>query len=177
DGRALDLARDGLHRLEVARRGHRKAGLHHVHAQLRERASDLELLLEIHARAGRLLAIAQGGVEDDHSVRAAHVATSASGKGMEEVPRAIATAPVRTSSRMPKGRSTSMSPSSLSCAPVVSTMIEAGATSMTRARKASQSCRTSERRSGEARTLTKASSRATAGARVRSSTSSTSTSL
>jgi len=34
DDRALDLPGDGLHRLEVARRGDGKAGLDHVHAQI-----------------------------------------------------------------------------------------------------------------------------------------------
>src|SRR5262249_19292738 len=45
DHRPLDLPRDRLHRLEVAGRGYRKAGLDHVHAQPRQLMGDLELLL------------------------------------------------------------------------------------------------------------------------------------
>ena len=44
DDRAVDLARDRLHGLEVARRRDREAGLDHVDAQARELVGDLELL-------------------------------------------------------------------------------------------------------------------------------------
>ena len=69
---------DGLDRLEVARRRGGEAGLDHVDAELAERARDLELLLEVHRRAGRLLAVAQRGVEDDDAVLRgfAHAANS-----------------------------------------------------------------------------------------------------
>ena len=61
-------AGDGLHRLEVAGRGDREAGLDDVHAEVAEGVGDLELLGEVHAGAGGLLAVAQGGVEDDQAV-------------------------------------------------------------------------------------------------------------
>ena len=63
-----DLARDRLHRLEIARRGDGEAGLDHVDAEVLEGVSHLELLAEVHAGAGRLLAVAQRGVEDDQAV-------------------------------------------------------------------------------------------------------------
>jgi hypothetical protein len=59
-----DLAADLLHRLEVAGRGDREPGLHHVHPQLRQLVGQAQLLGHGHAAAGRLLAVAQGGVED-----------------------------------------------------------------------------------------------------------------
>ena len=68
DHGALDLARDRLHGLEVARRGDREAGLDDVHAQPRELVGDLELLGRVQRDAGRLLAVSQGGVEDENAV-------------------------------------------------------------------------------------------------------------
>ena len=65
DDRPLDLAGDGLHGLEVAGRGDREAGLDDVDAQARELLRDLELLGGVQADARRLLAVAQGGVEED----------------------------------------------------------------------------------------------------------------
>ena len=62
-------AGDGLHRLEVAGRGDGEAGLDDVHAEVLEGAGDLELLGQVHAAAGALLAVAQRGVEDDDAVR------------------------------------------------------------------------------------------------------------
>ena len=41
-----------------------KAGLENVHAQPVKLARHLQLLLQVHAAAGRLLAVAQGRVED-----------------------------------------------------------------------------------------------------------------
>lgn len=61
-----DLDGDALHGLEVVRARHRKARLDDVHAQLGELARDVELLLAREGGAGRLLAIAQGGVKDAH---------------------------------------------------------------------------------------------------------------
>jgi hypothetical protein len=63
-GGAGDLA----HGAEVALGGDGEARLDDVHAHLVEEAGDLELLLVGHGGAGRLLAVAQGGVEDDHAV-------------------------------------------------------------------------------------------------------------
>ena len=68
DHRALDLARDPLDGLEVARRGDREAGLDHVDAQPRELLGDLELLRRVQRDARRLLAVAQRRVEDQYSV-------------------------------------------------------------------------------------------------------------
>ena len=58
DGRPLDLAGNGLDRLEVAGRGDREAGLDHVHAQLFQGVRHLELLGQVHAGARRLLTVA-----------------------------------------------------------------------------------------------------------------------
>ena len=59
-GEASDL----LHRAEVARRGDGEACLDDVHVQAQQLLGDDELLLGVHGRAGRLLAVAKGGVED-----------------------------------------------------------------------------------------------------------------
>ena len=53
---------------EIAFRGDREAGLDDVDAHGVEQFGDLELLLMRHGRAGALLAVAQGGVEDDDAV-------------------------------------------------------------------------------------------------------------
>ena len=55
-------------RLEIAVGGDREAGLDDVDAHLVEEFGDLHLLGERHRRAGRLLAVAQGGVENDDAV-------------------------------------------------------------------------------------------------------------
>ena len=68
DDRPCDLAGDRLHRLEVAGRGDREARLDDVDAKVRQRVGDLQLLGEVHAGAGRLLAVAQGRVEDHYAV-------------------------------------------------------------------------------------------------------------
>ena len=49
---------------EVAGRGDRKAGLDDIHPQLHEGLGDLQFLGEVHARPGRLFAVAERGVED-----------------------------------------------------------------------------------------------------------------
>ena len=59
---------DLAHRLEVAVRGDREARLDDVDAHLVEQRRDLQLLVEAHGGAGRLLAVAQGGVEDQDAV-------------------------------------------------------------------------------------------------------------
>ena len=53
---------------EVAFRGDRKAGLDDVDAHLVEQLGDFELLFVGHGGAGALLAVAQGGVENDDAV-------------------------------------------------------------------------------------------------------------
>ena len=68
DHRALDLARDRLHGLEVAGRGDREPGLDHVDAEARELLGDLHLLLGVERDPRRLLAVAERGVEDVDAV-------------------------------------------------------------------------------------------------------------
>ena len=53
-----------------------KPGLDHVHAEVGEGPGHLELLAQVHAAAGALLAVAQRGVEDDHAVRVGSVQAS-----------------------------------------------------------------------------------------------------
>jgi hypothetical protein len=62
--RPLDRVRDRLDGLEVTGRGDRKAGLDHVHAEAGELLRDLDLLLGVQRDPGRLLAVAQGRIED-----------------------------------------------------------------------------------------------------------------
>ena len=69
DGRFLDRRGDRADGLEVAGRGGGEAGLDHVHPQALELAGDAHLLVLGHRGAGRLLAVAQGGVENDQAVR------------------------------------------------------------------------------------------------------------
>ena len=63
DRGAAHGAGDLADRFEVARRGDWEAGLDHVDAQIHQRLGDLELLFEVHAAAGRLLAVAERCVE------------------------------------------------------------------------------------------------------------------
>ena len=80
DDRVLDLAGNGLDRFEIAVRGHRKSGLHDdVDAHILEHVRDAQLLFQIHGAPGRLLAVAQGGVEY-------HNALIASLAGHDEIP-------------------------------------------------------------------------------------------
>ena len=58
------ICADGL---EVAGRGDGEAGLDDVDAQVDQRLGDLHLLGQVHARAGRLLAVAERGVENHDS--------------------------------------------------------------------------------------------------------------
>ena len=66
---ALRLLGDPANRLEVAGRGSREAGLDHVDLEPNELAGDLELLGGRQAGAGRLLAVAEGRVEDPDAAR------------------------------------------------------------------------------------------------------------
>lgn len=59
-----DLAGDGPDGLEVVEGGGGESGLDDVDAEAGELAGDVELLLGGHGGAGRLLAVAEGGVED-----------------------------------------------------------------------------------------------------------------
>ena len=56
------------HRFQVAARGNREARFDHVHAQRRQLPRHADLLRGIHGKARRLLAVAQGGVEDAYYV-------------------------------------------------------------------------------------------------------------
>ncbi len=67
-GGVLHPARDFGHRVEIALRGDREAGFHHIDAQGVQNVGDFEFFLERHRGAGALLAVAQGGVENDDAV-------------------------------------------------------------------------------------------------------------
>jgi transposase len=60
--------RDCPHCLEVAVRRCRKSGLYDVDLQPLELAGDAKLLVLRHRRSGRLLAVAQSGVEDEQAI-------------------------------------------------------------------------------------------------------------
>ena len=68
DHRVLGALGDLVDGGKIAFRGDRKAGLDDVDAHRVEELGDLDLLLMGHGRAGALLAVAQGGVEDDDAV-------------------------------------------------------------------------------------------------------------
>ena len=68
DGGFADGLGDRAHRFEIAIAGRRKAGLDHVDAQAFQLPGDTELLFACHRSAGRLFAVAQGGVENDELV-------------------------------------------------------------------------------------------------------------
>ena len=68
DDRVLDELGNLLDGLEVAVRRDREAGLDHVDAHLLQHLGDAQLLGHGHRAAGRLLAVAQGGVEDDDAL-------------------------------------------------------------------------------------------------------------
>ena len=63
DARALDLAGNGFHGLEIAVAGDGEARLDDVHAHARELPRHLEFFADVHGRAGALLAVAQRRVE------------------------------------------------------------------------------------------------------------------
>ena len=68
DDASLTQLGDLVDRLEIAVGGDREAGLDHVDAHGLEDLGDAELLGHGHRAAGRLLAVAQGGVEDDDAL-------------------------------------------------------------------------------------------------------------
>ena len=68
DDRALAALGDLVDGEEIALRGDGESGLDDIDAQVVEHFGDLKLLLMGHGRAGRLLAVAQGGVENDDAV-------------------------------------------------------------------------------------------------------------
>ena len=68
DDGVLGALRDLVTASKSPSRGDREAGLDDVDAHLVEQLGDFELLLVGHGRAGALLAVAQGRVEDDDAV-------------------------------------------------------------------------------------------------------------
>ena len=62
------LRGDGAHGFEIAGTGGGKARFHDVHAQHFQLMGKAQFFLEIHGGAGRLLAVAQGGVEEINAV-------------------------------------------------------------------------------------------------------------
>ena len=65
DDRPPHVAGNLPHRLGIGRRRDRKAGLDDVHAERVERTRHGQLRRHVHREAGRLLAVAQGRIEDD----------------------------------------------------------------------------------------------------------------
>ena len=59
------LGGNGRHTVEIAWRRDGKTGLNHVDAEVCQRFGEAYFLADIHREAGRLLAVAQGGVEYD----------------------------------------------------------------------------------------------------------------
>ena len=72
DDRAVDFASHEIHRLPIAARGDRETGFDDVDPELRERLRDPQLFWLRHAAAGRLLAVAQRGIEDEDPVGVGH---------------------------------------------------------------------------------------------------------
>src|SRR5262249_34357541 len=68
NGGVADALGHLAHRLEIAVRRDGEAGFDDVDTHLLEHRGDAQLLLEVHRGARRLLAVAQGGVEDDDAV-------------------------------------------------------------------------------------------------------------
>ena len=79
DHRTAHAGRDLGHRVELAFRRDREAGLQDVHVQPRELLGDLDLLGARERDAGRLLAVPQGRVEDPYGVAVGYVAFLHSG--------------------------------------------------------------------------------------------------
>ena len=69
DARLPYCLRNGSDGRKVSLRGHRKAGLDNVHAQILQSMSHRQLLLRGHRAARRLLAIAQCGIEESQVIR------------------------------------------------------------------------------------------------------------
>ena len=65
DAGALDMLGDGDHGLEVTHRSNRETGFDNIDAHFVQRVCNLQLFFQRHGGAGRLLAIAQGGVENE----------------------------------------------------------------------------------------------------------------
>ena len=68
NGGILDRVGDQLHRLEIAIGAGRKTGFDHIHTQALQLACNAQLLVARHGCTGRLLAVAQRGIENDQFV-------------------------------------------------------------------------------------------------------------
>ena len=106
--RLAQLARHRAHGLEVALARDREARLDHVDAEPLELARERELLVQVHAAARRLLAVAQRGVEDAEqlsSLMASPLAGLASRGSPARSPRALRpSASARSTRRGPRPR-------------------------------------------------------------------------
>jgi hypothetical protein len=65
DGRLLDGLRHGSHGVEIPVRRRRESSLDHIDAHALELARDAQFFFLGHRGAGTLLAIPQGGIEND----------------------------------------------------------------------------------------------------------------
>src|SRR5207302_3642051 len=74
--RTADLGRHGLDSIEVTLRSDRETGFEDVHVQALELMRHFQLLLEIHAAAGRLLTVTQSGIENEDLL--GHIASETS---------------------------------------------------------------------------------------------------
>src|SRR5581483_7999600 len=68
DDGAAHFFRDGLHRLEIAWRGDREAGLDDIDAEIFQGMSHLQFFRQVHAGAGTLFSISQSRVKNDEAV-------------------------------------------------------------------------------------------------------------
>ena len=75
DGCLLDLAGDGADGVGVAFGGDGEAGFEDVDAERGDLVGEAEFFVAVHGAAGGLLAVAQGGVEEEDLVRCGHVHT------------------------------------------------------------------------------------------------------
>ena len=64
----LDFGGYGARRFEIAGRGDRETRFEDVHAQLFDLPGELQLLLAVHRKTGRLLAVAQRRIENLYRV-------------------------------------------------------------------------------------------------------------
>src|SRR5258705_8340653 len=76
DARTANFFTDSAHRIEIAVRRRGKAGFNHVDAELFQLARDDDFLFSGHARARRLLAVTQRGVENLYYVLVVHFTIS-----------------------------------------------------------------------------------------------------
>ena len=76
DGRILDGIGNQLHGLEITVGTGSKTGFDHVHLQALQLTRNAQFFILGHGSPGRLLAVAQGGVENDQLV--SHVLTPVS---------------------------------------------------------------------------------------------------